>query len=264
MFGLDAVNGSVKFRSAMSSQWEHYLAPTVGAAGVYTDAGTYGGLYAFDPAGNPLYVGSTAQQSTWTPAVDANGVYAYTGDALRVFDPVTGTLKATITDPSFSNYIYEVGGSAVLGAQNSVFAAAYGNHWLNDGGIGNSLVHFNLVSKTVDWSVHGVYPSTPAYDGTVVHVANNNPLRVEARAEADGSLIWSWTPPAAGDTKFMSEVLLTKNLLIVSTNLSTYAIDRTTHHVAWSYPLSGNLALSPNGILYIEGMGGTLTAINVH
>ncbi|HEY8977426.1 MAG TPA: putative Ig domain-containing protein, partial [Burkholderiaceae bacterium] len=209
MFGLDASNGSVKFRSAMSSQWEDYLAPTVGPSGVYTNAGGYGGVYGFDPQGTQLFFGGTAQQSAWTPAVDASGVYAYTGDALHVFDPVTGAVRASIADPTFTNYIYEIGGSAVLGAPNSVFAAAYGNSWLNGGGIGNALVHFNLTSNSVDWSVHGVYPSTPAYDGAVVYVANNNPLRVEARAEADGSLIWSWTPPAAGDTKFLSEVLLT-------------------------------------------------------
>jgi len=269
MFGLDANNGSVKFRSAMSSQWENYLAPTVGPSGVYTNAGTYGGLYAFDSLGSRLYTGATAQQSAWTPAVNASGVYAYTGDALRVFDPVTGAVKATINDPTFTNYIYEIGGSAVLGAPNSVFAAAYGNSWLNGGGIGNSLVHFNLQTNTVDWSIHGVYPSTPAYSGGVIYAANNNPLRLEARAEGDGSLVWSWTPPAASDTKFVSEVLLTQNTVIVSTNLSTYAIDRTTHHVVWSYPVAGNLALSPNGILYIESYGTngattTLTAVNVH
>ena len=80
-------------------------------------------------------------------------------------------------------------------------------------------------------------------------------------------MVWSWTPPAAGDTKFVSEVLLTQNTVIVSTNLSTYAIDRKTNHVVWSYPVAGNLALSPNGILYIESPGTngatTLTAINV-
>lgn len=269
MFALDAGNGSKVFQSAMSSQWENYLAPTVGPSGVYTNAGTYGGLYAFDFQGNQLYFASTAQQSSWTPAINTGSVYAYTGDALRVFDPVSGALKTKITDPTFSNYIYQIDGSAVLGAANSVFAAGYLNSWLNGGATGNSLVHFNLLSNTVDWTSKGCYPSTPAYDSGIIYAANNNPLRVEARSEVDGSLIWSWTPPASGDTGFVSEVLLTQNAVIVSTNLSTYAIDRSTHHVVWSYPTAGNLALSPNGILYIEGYGAygsstTLTAINVH
>ncbi|WP_162604648.1 outer membrane protein assembly factor BamB family protein [Geomonas edaphica] len=269
MYALDAMTGSKLFQSAMSSQWEHYLAPTVGSSGVYTNAGTYGGLYAFNFQGDRLYFAGADQQSAWTPAVDANSVYVYTGDALRVFDPVLGTLKASITDTTFTNYIYIINGSAVLGAANSVFAAVYGNSNLNGGDIGNSLVHFNLVSNTVDWSIRGVYPSTPAYDSGVVYVANNNPLRLEARSEADGKLIWSCAPPASGDTRFVSEVLLTKDAVIVSTNLSTYAIDRSTHHVVWSYPSAGNLALSPRGILYIEGYSAqgsttTLTAINVH
>ncbi len=268
MFGLDAGNGSVLFQSPMSSQWENYLAPTVGPSGVYTNAGRYGGLYAFDSQGTNLYFAATAQQSAWTPAVDSSSVYAYTGDALRVFDPVSGALKASIGDPTFTNYLYQIGGSAVLGAPNSVFAAAYSNGYLNGGAIGNALVHFNLQSNTADWTIGGDYPQTPAYDSGIVYAVNNNPLRLEARSEADGTLIWSWTPPARGDTGFVSEVLLTNNTVIVSTNLSTYAIDRSTHHAVWSYPAAGNLALSPNGILYIEGYGApgstaTLTAINV-
>jgi len=259
-FALKASDGSVVFRSPMSSQWENYLAPTVGPGGVYTDAGTYGGLYAFDYQGNQLYFASTSQQSTWTPAVDGTSVYAYTGDRLQVFDPVSGAVKASIADPTFTNYIYEIGGSAVLGAPNSVFAAAYGNKFLNGGTIGNSLVHFNVKTQSVDWSVKGDYPATPAYDSGVVYIVNNNPLRVEARTEGDASLNWSWTPPAAGDTEFKSEVLLTQNVVIVSTNLSTYAIDRGTHHTVWSYPAAGNLALSSNGILYVEGYGVGATA----
>ena len=264
MFALDAKNGSKLFQSAMSSQWDNYLAPTVGPSGVYTNAGTNGGLYAFNFQGFKRYFASTAQQSTWTPAIDSGSVYAYTGDALLVFDPVLGTLKTSISDPTFRNYIYEIGGSAVLGAVNSVFAAAYGNSFLNNGAIGNSLVHFNLLSNTVDWTIKGDYPSTPAYDSGIIYAANNNPLRVEARSEVDGTLTWSWTPPTSGDTGFISEVLLTQNAVIVSTNLSTYVIDRFTRHVVWSYPTAGNLALSPNGILYIKGYGATLTAINVH
>jgi hypothetical protein len=37
LFGFEAANGNVVFRSPMSSQWEHYLAPTIGEQGVYTN-----------------------------------------------------------------------------------------------------------------------------------------------------------------------------------------------------------------------------------
>jgi hypothetical protein len=48
----------------------------------------------------------------------------------------------------------------------------------------------------------------------------------------------------------------------VATNLATYGIDVQTHRLVFSYPLPGRLALSHNGILYIQGVG-PLTAINV-
>ena len=70
-------------------------------------------------------------------------------------------------------------------------------------------------------------------------------------------------PPQAGDTGFVSEVLLTKTMIFVSTDLVVYGIDVTTHDLVWSYPLPGRLALSPNGILYLEASGMKLTAINL-
>ena len=69
-------------------------------------------------------------------------------------------------------------------------------------------------------------------------------------------------PPLAGDTDFDSEVLLTRNLVFVSTGLAVYAIDLATHKAVWSYPQPGRLALSRNGILYVHGQQ-FITAINV-
>jgi hypothetical protein len=262
LFAFDATNGSIVFRSPMSSQWEHYLAPTVGPEGVYTNAGTYGGLYAFNTLGQQLYFGNMDQTSVWTPAVDASGVYTYTGGYLRVLHPVTGAELESIRDATFQNYIYEIGGSPVLGASNSVFAANYLNSILNGGAIGNTLLHFNLETNTIDWQVPGVFPSTPAYHDGVLYVANENPFRLEARAEDDGELLWWWTPPHPADSGFESEVLLTDNLVFVSTDRATYAIDLVSHRQVWSFPMSGRLALSRNGVLYIQAVS-ELATINV-
>lgn len=262
-FAFNAADGSLLFKVPMSSQWEHYLAPTIGANGIYTNAGTYGGLFAFDPSGLQLFFASMAQTSTWTPAVDATGVYTYTGGKLQVNDPTSGAVLSSISDPTFQNYTYEIGGSPVLGAAGSVFMANYGNSMLYGGEIGNTLTNFNLTTSAIAWQIPGAYPSTPAYAAGVLYVANENPRRLEARAEADGSLLWSWRPPPqSGDARFKSEVLLTNNLIFVSTDLSTYAIDVATHRTVWSYPLMGRLALSQNGILYIQGTD-LLVAINL-
>jgi hypothetical protein len=103
MYALNATNGDVVYRATMTSQWEGYLAPTVGPNGMlYANAGTYGGLYAFNPQGNQLYFAYLEQTSNWTPAVDATGVYTYTG-YLRVHDPLTGAVLHSIADPTFTN-----------------------------------------------------------------------------------------------------------------------------------------------------------------
>ncbi len=262
MFAFKAADGTPVFKSPMSSQWEHYLAPTIGSHGVYTNAGEFGGIFGFDPSGTQLFFDGLAQTSVWTPAADADWVYTYTGDSLKVIDPVSGAIHSSIADPTFTNYVYEIAGSAVLGAPGSVFAANYANSALDGGDIGNTLLDFNLNLNSIEWQIPGVYPTTPAYNAGVLYVANNKPLRLEARAETDGALLWSWTPPQAGEVGFVSEVLLTKTLAFVSTNLAVYGIDISSHQTVWSYPLVGRLALSQNGILYIEGAA-PLTAINL-
>jgi hypothetical protein len=261
LFAFDEISGAIVFKSPMSSQWEHYFAPTIGLDGVYTNAGTYGGLYGFDFSGNPLFVDALAQTSQWTPAVDSNHVYSYTGQ-LTVADPVTGAVQATISDPTFQNFEYIMDGSAVLGAPGSVFAANYANAYINGGGLGNYLFDFNVNTQAITWQLSGDYGYNPAYNAGVLYAANNNPLRLEARRESDGALLWSWTPPQAGDSTFDSEVLLTNSMIFVSTNLATYGIDTITHQLVFSYPFPGRLALSQNGILYIQGTG-AIVAINV-
>jgi hypothetical protein len=265
MFARNATNGTAVFRSDMSSQWEGYLSPTVGPTGmVYANAGTYGGIYAFNPVGNQLFFSYQSQVSNWTPAVNATGVYAYTGDTLQVVDPLTGLAGVTIHDPNYQNYVYENGGAPVLGnaGLGSVFGAAYTNSILNGGGIGNYLTNFRTTTGTIAWQIPGVYPTTPGYKDGVVYAVNQNPLRLEARAEADGALLWYWTPEYAGDSQFVSEVLLTNNMAFVSTNYATHAIDLTTHRAVWGFPASGKLALSANGILYIHN-NTDLVAVNL-
>lgn len=260
MYAFDAVSGAQVFQGAMSSQWENYLAPTMGPHGVYSNAGEYGGLYGFSRSGRQRFFAEENQQSFWTPAVDGSGVYSYTG-FLQVVDPVSGAVTHSIQDPSFSNYVYEIGGSPVLGAPGSVFVANYANAQLNGGAIGNSLLDFSVATDSIAWSVAGAYPTTPAYAAGTVYAANNVPFQLEARAEAGGGLSWKWAAPA-GDGGFVSEVLLTENLAFVSTLVATYAVDLQSHQTVWRYPLSGKLALSKAGVLYIQGAS-TLSAFNV-
>jgi hypothetical protein len=260
LFGFDAASGAVRFKAPMSSQWENYLAPVAVGDAVYTNSGTYGGLYAFTPAGEQLFVGSTAQTSMWSPAVDANAVYVYDG-TLHVFDRKTGTVLGEIKDQSFSSYGYQ-GGSVVLGANGNAFVANYAKAYQSGIWMGNELLKFNTAKGFIDWRIAGNYPLTPAYADGVLYAPNTKPYRVEARAEGDGALLWSWVPGQAAETAWKGEPIVTKNLLFVSTNMATYAIDLRTHKAVWSYPFAGRLALTRSGILYIQN-DEAVVALNV-
>ena len=257
LFAFNANNGSLIFKVPMVFQWQDYLAPTIGTQGIYTNAAG-GHLFAFDRNGHQLFSIQVKSASLCTPAIDAAGVYTYAPGVLQMIDPQSGAVINTIIDPNYKDYGSIVGGSPVLGLAGSVFIS----DCKNSGPNGNNLTNFNLNKNAIAWQIPGAYPSTPAYADGILYTVNEKPLCLEARVESDGALMWSWVPPLPGDVNFQSEVLLTKNMAFVSTNLVTYAIDITTHRAVWSYPLSGHLSLSQNGILYIQGEK-SLVAVNL-
>lgn len=255
MWAFDSASGALTFRSQMSSQWEHYLAPTVAGGTVYTDGGTYGGMFAFDAATGAQKFFTTLQQfDEWTPAVDSAHAYAYIGGQtagtsaqLNVIDLQTGAVTASILDASYHWDGYDMYCAPVLGSGGSVFAINVGDP------TNNSLIEFNVNSSTISWSIIGQqYTGNPSYSNGVVYAVNRSPLQFEAHAEADGHILWTWVPQLSGESTFVGDILLTNNLAFVSTNLNTYALDLTTHRLVWSYPASGNLALSANGVFYIQ------------
>jgi hypothetical protein len=246
MFGLTANNGTVLFQSPFSAQWEHYLAPTISNGIVYTDGGEYGGLYAFDgTTGAQNFSAYEQQYDYWTPAVDASYAYAYTGGTLNWVDKTTGVSVGSIVDSTWSWAGYDMHGAPVLGAANSVICINVGNQ------NANSLLDFNTSTKTLAWSSVGPYGGNPAYASGKIYATNKTPMRLEARSEASGALLWSWSPPTSSETSYVGDVLLTNNLVFLSTNTTIYAIDTTTHQSVWSMPTSGYLALSEYGVLYV-------------
>ncbi len=260
MFAFDAATGAVQFKSPMGSQWENYLAPVALNDAVYTSGGSYGGLYGFKPSGEQLFFKTLAQVSMWSPAVDANSVYVYDG-TLHVLDRKTGVVITEIKNQNVQ-YAVQMNGAVVLGADGNAFAGNYASGSTYAGSTANELLKFNTAKGYIDWRVSGNYPLTPAYSKGLVYVPNLSPYRIEARNEGDGSLAWSWTPGQAAETSWGGEPVVTNNLIFVSTNLATYAIDMTTHKPVWSYPASGRLALSRSGILYIQNME-AVVAINL-
>lgn len=261
LFAFDAASGTVRFRAPLgySYSYDMALAPVAVGSGVYVNAGSYSGLYAFSTSGEQMFNNRAAQASTSTPAVDDNAVYTFDG-TLQVIDRKTGNVLVTARDNNTSIYGSQVNGAPVLGAAGNLFVARYTS--ANGSSANNELLKFNTAKGFIDWRIAGNYPLTPAYAGGLLYVPNNAPYRVEVRAEGDGALQWSWTPQQASETGWAGEPIVTKNLLFVSTNVATYAIDLRTRKAVWSYPAAGRLALTRSGILYIQSTD-ALVAFNV-
>lgn len=248
MFGFDASSGAQLFSTPTSAQWPTYLAPVVYGGSVYSNGGRYGGMYAFDATtGVEKWFATLSQVDGWAPAVDANNTYTYLHGEFIISDRLTGNPVGKIAG---SNSGYPNGVTPLLGAANSAIVAD-----------SSALSAFDTSALRLRWKVDGSFHTGQAYGDKLVYVLRDQPLALEARNEADGSLAWSWKPPATTE-QWLGNVVLTNNLVFVSSDNTTYAIDRSSHASVWTYPVGGKLSLSANGVLYINTQS-SIVAINL-
>ncbi|BCU64101.1 hypothetical protein F941_02302 [Acinetobacter bouvetii DSM 14964 = CIP 107468] len=258
MWQFDAATGVPLFKTPFYSQWDNYLAPTIKNGKVYTNGGYYGGVNSFNISdGTDSWFQALNPYDMWTPAVDANYVYAYTGNMFSVLSAKDGHKVFEIPDPTYNRGSYSINSAPVIGSLGNVLVA----NGLGHGG-SNNLISYNIAQRNVNWTLNGEFKSMPAVANKVVYVTNASPFRLEARNEADGTLIWSWLPDNASTTQFIGNIVVTTNLIFVATNAGTYAIDKTTHVPVWHFKKTGNLAITSNGILLVNDAS-TIYAINL-
>lgn len=246
LWSFDAATGVIRFRAAYGTNSFFHDAPVVVGQSVYTGfADSPGGVTALSTVdGTPRWTFSSPYVPT--PTVRGGVAYIYVPGSpagVTALDASTGAVSFTIADSAYSPQ-YNYADAAVLGGSSDLVVAN-----------GGRLVSFDLTGRRIGWAVPGSFRGTPAVANGTVWATNGN--RLEARAESDGSLQWSWTPPSGTP----GNCIVSDNVLFVSTAYSTYAFDLTTHLLAWSYPVGGVLALNPQGRLLIAQSTGKLTAI---
>ena len=250
LWAFDASDGANLFQSPYGNQWSSYYAPTPYDGNVYVAGGYYGGSYAFDgTTGEDLWFVNLDQYDRFTPAVSNEFVYAYTGEyspALSVINRSTGSVLFEIPDPSFSWDGWSMNVAPVIGSQGHVLAIQAGR-----------LIGFDLAAGTIGWELAEWFHGQPSAADGVVYAVRGNVL--EARSEADGSLLGSWEH----DEDLRGTMIVTTNAIFASDYTSTLMIDRDTLQATWSYPLAGHLALDDRGTLYIAADSGELVAIDV-
>jgi hypothetical protein len=250
LYAIDATTGTVRFRSVYGNQWSRYYAPVVIGTSVYIAGGYYGGMYRFITDGSQRWFAALNQYDQFVPAVKDGLVYAYTGSyspKLTVTDTATGAVAYEIADPGFVWNGWSMDQAPALGGASNVLATN-----------GGRLISFNLQSRSIGYAIPANFRGQVSVANGMLYVANNG--QVEARSETDGALQWLWIPPQGQVT---GPMIVTKNMLLVSTASTTYAIDLATRQPVWSYPAGGSLTLSAQGILFIAQSTGKLTAVSV-
>lgn len=257
LWAFDANTGVPVFQSPFSGQWPHVLAPTVRDGRVYTNGGYYGGgVFAFNAtAGDLQWSRFSGDDDMTTPAVDESRAYYYDGAALVTYDTATGLKMSSTIDPYSPTQDYSHHGAPMLGLADSVTTfsgAAY------NGGVSSSagpygsrpLINFSVANNAVRWRTSRTYATPPATAKGIVYAGSSAPSSLDAIDEATGQVLWSWAPPDSQQI-FQRNVVVTDNLVFVSTDSVIYALDLATRQAVWSYPAPGMMAISGSGTLYI-------------
>jgi len=258
LWAFDANTGAYQHKSSFEGQWPHVLAPTVYGDHVYTAGGYYGGTtYSFSTTdGSREWVHNAGDEDMFTPAVGDTYVVRHTGSALALVDRATGTQVAMIDDPFGSSSGYSYHGAPVIGGRHNVFSFA------GDAFSGRAssnveqyeqrvLSSFDTDARSYEWSTSSAYLTVPAVAAGVIYAGGNSPMSFDAIDEATGEILWSWVPSGNGDTSFHRNVVVTRNMVFVSTDVAVYALDLATRTPVWSYPQPGMLAISADRTLYI-------------
>lgn len=251
LYAFKATDGTFLHRDSYGNQWERYYSPVVVNGTVYMGGGTYGGAYAFDGAtGSQKWFTSLNQYDQWDPAVDASHVYAYTGSyapEVTVMDRSSGSVNFNISDPGFVWSGWSMNLAPVLGASNDLLAIQ-----------GGRLLSFDLVGRKIGWQISASFVGQVSVGRGVLYAVNSSEL--EARSEADGAFKWAWIPTSGVPT---GNIIVTDNLIFVSSGTATYAVDTNTHQTVWSYAKGGHLSLTASGTLLIATSDGQVAAISL-
>ena len=243
------------------SQYSPLLAPTPFGDSLYVAAGYNGNeVISYDlAAGTRRW--SSYGQGAWiyggeTPAVDDGHVYYYSGGYIDIFDRATGQRTNSIRDPNYDfaahsgSYDHYYVGAPMLGTGGNVIV-------LNDAGGLAPLVKFTPAGDAIQLG-SGTYRGASAFANGVVYaesLSSTGTLRLDAVNEADGALLWTWSPPADDLTapSDTGNVIATDTLIFVSTRSKLYAISVTdpAHPVIWSAATPGAIAISRDNLLLV-------------
>ncbi|PHV26640.1 hypothetical protein CSQ93_18310 [Janthinobacterium sp. BJB426] len=264
LYGLNASTGTMVFTSYSSfPKRDGYTIPPLWMKPMVSGGKLFHSVASGDTNGVQALEALTGTPLWFAPMTSATlqGSNLFSLDqGLSLADATTGTLQRTIATPEMMWTSTSASSLApVAGAPGSIFGMTQPESASKT----RKLVNFNVAQNKVAWSSTGTYGDNFAYAEGVVYVVDDATSMLEARAESDGKLLWSWEVPRRLISFAGTDILVTKNLVFVSFSGTTYALDVKTHQLVWTEPTGGVLSMSANGVLYISALGGSVVGFNV-
>ncbi|MDX1507019.1 MAG: S8 family serine peptidase [Woeseiaceae bacterium] len=246
LVALDAVTGASIYEVPIRAGFFNYQAPAPYDGNLYAHGEANGGVASYSASDGslnwsvPIY-----HAKARSPIVDDAHVYYQGGMDLLAFDRITGALKFSINEPN-ATLAWSDGSIAIDHRGNIVSRHEY------------RLKYYDVDSRQIRWNLGGrSFLSDPAVANGAIYIRDNTDL-VAIRL-SDGSELWRWAPPA-GQVVF-SPVATTSHVFVATGN-ETHALNVVSGQSEWSYPAGGQLSVSENGIIFIAGNDGVLTAID--
>jgi outer membrane protein assembly factor BamB len=279
LHALEADSGASRYASPVDAGFNGLLNPVVHGGRVLVNAG--------DNVGEVNALEETSGASAWvaragtpyynSPAADDHFVFAHDGHVMSVLDAETGVLAKSIGAPPGGEAGASFFGTVMLGSPDH--ALAYGGEGTWGDAPSRPLVNFAIDAGVERWRSTRKYKGFPAVRDGVVYAtssaASSGTERgtLDALDERDGRLLWSWAPPRRDPYQHLIEnVVVTDNVVFVSTMTWLYAIDLASHKMVWSAPTPGHISISADGLLLVSsrdggdfgGEPGVLTAYSTH
>ncbi|CAM4183746.1 hypothetical protein [Corallococcus exiguus] len=110
-----------------------------------------------------------------------------------------------------------------------------------------------MLNRWMGWTRKAAFTGNVTVSDGVLYVLNGP--QVEAHAEADGSLLWTWVPPEGTPE---GETVLMYSLILVSTFSNTYALDLRVGMRVWKDPTGGAWPWTGMGFCSSPGAMGAL------
>ena len=242
LWAMGATTGEPQWSAKLLAQWEMYWPPIRVGDTVYTNGGTYGGMYGISAADGAevCFLRGLAQYDQWSPAYSGDNVFTYMGGELCKHDPATGAILATVTVPFTWN-----GWS-----MKAVPAFAPNRAYIIGPG---KLSAVDTSRDSIAWTADGFFAGTPAVAGGTVYGYSSGGL-VALSAET-GTVLWTF----GGDFALSFPPVVVGEYVYVASARNVYAVDVASHAQVWTDSVGGWLSVAAHK-LFIASADGTLRA----